>query len=571
MSTRSSHDELPKRSTTKIKTFLETFVLDADHKALKEHLEKNQVHQNDLDRCLLRGIQIVQQNERELSEMAEKLTILLQFGAKWNNYVLLGTQKTPYHTICKSPGDHHQLLRLMIKSSKQTIINRRDGKRRTALIYAVLNANINCLRCLIRNRADTNIGDASEPCSIIKLAICQKYQSGPLSVIRSDIFDLLVNIAVRKNKNHFKECPEYLSCAVRARNVYCINKLIKMGAPLKTITDDGFYVWTSVARMGDVELLKCLFNHGLEKESKDQDGVSILGHVVASSNIDAVRYVLDQGADIPVYTSEAHKKQCKQCNKKSLIIYLDNKQRRLDPCMIAIHNRFWEIAMLLDERGSQSCKSLYALSCAVVEGHVSMVSYLLNKYTYPLNTEYFTNHSCEHVFTVLTESLFEPTVEITKLLLDHGADPVKPMCSTTSPNALMTGICCSASSDIIAQFIRSGVNINVRSWNCRFKTILSAFEASVMFDREDVSLMLLISGSSRGVFNNSTFKVKPKLEKMMKEWNLYDNNVIPLKQRCRRVILNHLSPQADMKIKKLPLPTCLIKFLGIPELEDIVC
>ena len=571
MSTRSSHNELTTRSTTNKQTFLETCVLNADHKALEQHLVNNQVPQSDLNRCLLRGIQIVQQNERELSQMAEKLTILLQFGAKWNNYVLLPKQKTPYHTICKSPGDHHELLDLMIKSSKRTLMKRRDRNRHTALNYAVLNANINCLRCLIKNGANTNIGVASEPCSIIKHAIFQKKQAEHLSVIRSDIFDLLVNIAVRKNRNHFMECPEYLLCAVRARNVYCIYKLIEMGAPLKTITDDGFYVWTSVARMGDVKLLKCLFDHGIDKDSKDQDGVSILGHVVASGNIEAVRYVLDQGADIPVYTSEAYKKQCEQCNKKSVILRVDSKQIYQDPCLIAIHNEFWEIAMLLDERGSQSGKSLYALSCAVVEGHVSMVSYLLNKYTYPLNTEYFTNHSCEHVFTVLTESLFEPTVEITKLLLDHGADPVKPKCSTTSPNAIMAGIFCSASLDIIAQFIRNGVNINFRSWNCRFKNILSPFEASVMFDREDVSLMLLISGSSRGVFHNSKFKAKPKLEKMMKEWNLYDNNVIPLKQRCRLVILNHLSPQADKKIKKLLLPTCLIKFLGIPELEDIVC
>ena len=571
MSTRSSHNELTTRSTTSKQTFLETFVLNSDHNALKKHLVNNQVQQSDLNRCLLRGIGMVQQNERELSEIAETLTILLQFGAKWNNYVLLGTKKTPLHIICESPGDHHELLDLMIKSSKQMIMKRRDRNRHTALTYAVLNANINCLRCLIKNGANTSIGDASKPCSIIKHAIGKNFQSEPLSVIRSDIFDLLVNIAVRKNRNHFKECPEYLLRAVRARNVYCINKLIKIGAPLKTIIDDGFYVWSSVARMRDVELLKCLFIHGLDKDSKDQDGVSILGHVVASGNIEAVRCVLDQGADIPVYTSEARKKRCKHCNKNNLIINVDSEQEREDPCMIAIHKEFWEIAMLLDERGSQSCKSLYALRCAVVEGHVSIVSYLLNKYTYPLNTEYFTNYWDGFVFTVLTESLFVPTVEITKLLLDHGADPAKPMCSTTSPNAIMAGICCFASLDIIAQFIRNGVNINARSWNYRFKNVVSTFEASVMYGREDVSLMLLLSGCSRGVFNNGKVKVKPKLKKLMKEWNVYDNNVIPLQQRCRCVILNHLSPRADKKIEMLPLPACLIEFLSIPELDDIVC
>ena len=299
MKNRYSRKKKLTRSTTKTRTFLETCVLDADHKALEEHLVNNLVQQSDLDRCLLRGLRIVQRKETELSHVAAALTILLQFGAKWNSDDLLAKQKTPLHIICESPGDHHELLELMIKSSQRTIINQRDWYRRTALTYAGQTANMNCLRCLIINGVD--------------------------------------------------------------------------------------------------------------------------------------------------------------------------------------------------------------------------------------------------------------------------------MCSETSPNAIMAVICCFVSLDIIAQFIRRGVNINVRSWNYRFKNVVSPFEASVMYGRENVSLMLLISGCSRGVFHNGRFIANPKLKKMMKEWNLYDNNVIPLKQRCRRVILNHLSPQADKKIKKLPLPTCLIKFLSIPELDDIVC
>ena len=66
MSNRSSQDELPTRSTTNTQTFLDTCVLDADHKALEEHLWTNAVQQSDLDRCLLRGLQIVQQKKKEL-------------------------------------------------------------------------------------------------------------------------------------------------------------------------------------------------------------------------------------------------------------------------------------------------------------------------------------------------------------------------------------------------------------------------------------------------------------------------------------------------------------------------
>ena len=151
MSEGSSEDELPTRSTTNTQTFLETCVLEADHKALEEHLVNNPVLQSDLDRCLLRGLQIVQRKERELTHVAPALTLLLQFGAKWSSKVLLDEQKTPYHIICESPGDHHELLDLMIKSFQRTSINARDSHKRSALMYAVENDNINCIQwCTVK-------------------------------------------------------------------------------------------------------------------------------------------------------------------------------------------------------------------------------------------------------------------------------------------------------------------------------------------------------------------------------------------------------------------------------------
>ena len=82
MSKRFSENKLPTRSTTSTQTFLETCVLDADYKALEEHLMNNPVHRSDLDKCLLLGLRMVQRKERELSHVAPALTILLQSGAK---------------------------------------------------------------------------------------------------------------------------------------------------------------------------------------------------------------------------------------------------------------------------------------------------------------------------------------------------------------------------------------------------------------------------------------------------------------------------------------------------------
>ena len=573
MSNRSSQDKVPTRSTTNTPTFLQNYVFGADHKVLEEHLLNNQVRQSDLDRCLLRGLRTVQRKVRGLSHMAPPLTLLLHSGAKWNSDVMLAEQKTPYHIICESPGDHHELLGLMIKSSQQTIIDTQNFYKRTALVCAVEHANINCVKCLIANRADTNIGIKKYP----KLLSGEIKSFTPImkaiwmlrgkysSVILTDIFDLLLDAGINQHKDYFRNCTDSILCALHAGNVNCIKKLIKIGAPLNVLASDGCYVWERVARKGDVGLLKCMFKRGIDKDSTDQNGVSVLWWVVSSGNIEAIRYLLDIGVAIPTNAPEVRQTPCDQCKENRMIIDGDGDPG--DPCLMAIYENKVDIVKLLDEYGSQSCKSFATLRCAVQCGSVDVVSYLLNKYTYPLNKEYIIKDSFQSIFTLLSEHYFNSAGQITKLLLDHGADPARKMCSAASVNAIMAAIN-HGHLNAIAQYIRSGVNINFRSLYFTYGNILP-FEASVLHSRHSIAIMLLISGCSRGMFSPRKFKVNPKpdLEKLMKEWNVYKNNVIPLQLRCRCVILNHLSPRADLKIKKLPLPGCLIKFLSVPELD----
>ena len=514
----SSDNEQPTRSTTDTYTFLENCVLDADHKALKEHLVTNPVQQTDLDRCLVRGLQAVQRKERELSHVAYALTKLLHFGAKWNSDSLLDEQKTPYHIICESTGDHHELLDMMIRSCQLRMIDAEDIGMSTALVYAANNTNINCLKCLITNGAD-----------VMGKPMWRKY------------------------------------CSI--------------------------FVWSLVARLGNVELLKCLFNRGIDKDSTDQVGLGVLWWVVYSGNIEAVRYLLDIGVAVSNYAPNIRRTQCDQCKKDKLVIECKIDRHRfeedertlvvnfveedLDPCMRAISDNNLEIVKLLEKHGSQSCKSFTALRRAVIWGSVDVASYLLKKYACDLNMEYITKGSGDQSrgpYTFFTEPKRVFTAKITKLLLDHGADPAKQMCGGTSRNAIMTAICYD-NVETIAQYIRSGVNINCRSYKCANIKVLP-FENSVLHGRQSIVKMLLISGSSCGVFSLNTYKFKddiePEVKKLMKEWKVQENNVTPLKQRCRCVILNHLSPRADMKIRKLPLPGLMIKFLSIPELDALL-
>ena len=353
------------------------------------------------------------------------------------------------------------------------------------------------------------------------------------------------------------------------------------------------YVWPLVASLGDVEVLKLLFNCGLDKESTDQAGRSVLWWVVHSGNVEAVRYLLDIRVAIPNYSPDILDTQGERCKNNRLVmenrldrhrfkdgrytLVVDLDEEYQDPCTDAIRDNNLEIIKLLDERGSKSCKSFFALRRAVIRGNVDVVSYLLSKYTYDLNIEYVTyrkeSDDNRGPYTLLTEHAYVFTVKITKLLLDHGADPANPMCEAKSRNAIMTAICY-GNLKAITQYIRSGVNINFRSYDGTNRKALP-FETSVRYGRKSVVKMLLVSGCSCGVYsqrNNQNFKsnLKPGLEKLMKEWKVQENNVTPLQQRCRCVILNHLSPRADLKIGRLPLPKLIIKFLSIPELDSVL-
>ena len=562
-------NELRTGSTTKTQTFLETCVLDVDHRELRDYLMITRVQQRDLDRCLLRGLRIVQQNERKLSHVAPALTLLLLSGAKWSNDALFSDQRTPYHIICETPGDHHKLLDSMIKSSQQSIIDIKDKKGRTALLYAVQYANINCLKCLIANGADVNIGlfnlhfvqETSQYTPIMEATSKLCYANCTINV---KIFDVLLDNGVDVNKPvepHMRP----IIFAVQFGHVYCIKKLIQNGARLDIIGHKKRYAWAMIAGLGNIELLKCMFNHGIDKDSIDQNGRSVLWWVVTNGNIDAVRYLLHLGVAILSYKPELYKK-----NRFTI----HTKQEDNDPCIRAICQNKLEIVKLLEEFGSESCNFFTALRSAVIYNNIDVASYLFNKYDYPLNIEYSKDSDeSSSMYTLLTEPRSVFSVQITKLLLDHGADPAKPMSAATSPNAMMTAID-HGNLKIIAQYIRSGVGVNVRSYDCTYGNVVP-FEASVLRGYHDVTEMLLISECSCGVFsfnNNHKFKddIKPEVEKLMEEWKVQENHVTQLKQRCRSVILNHLSPRADVKIEKLPLPGWLLKFLSVSEFDVFV-
>ena len=180
--------------------------------ALEVHLKNNQIEQHVLDRCLMDGLQFVERRDRDLSQVAPTLQLLLQFGAQWKVDTLLEHRTTPYHLICKSSGDHHELLDLMLLSSGQELIDAEDSHCFTALLYAVKSENINCVRSWIVNGAYLQVPNTHT--LFFKVINILSSCSDVLQSIITDIFESLLDSS---------EANKYLSTsidfAIKSRNV----------------------------------------------------------------------------------------------------------------------------------------------------------------------------------------------------------------------------------------------------------------------------------------------------------------------------------------------------------------
>ena len=574
---------------SKTQTLIHASFMHGEHEAFKEHMENNPVHHN-FNGTLAHGIELVMSKERTLSDVAPTLIILLQNGAKLaHDHLTIPGEMTPYHVICRSTGDHQELLELMVKELGRSLLNARDDNRCTALMYAVSNANIKCVKCLIANRADVNLmndkpkdmgmlGPLIDTINLLQPKSPHSYNT------MMDIFDLLLDSGADVNIPCLYHNRTPILYAVAVKNVNCVKKLIQKGAEINCRDRAGYKVWPDVVR--DMDMLKCLIeDNDIDKNSTDKRGLSILFWAVSSCRIEPVRYLLNQGVTMTSIVLQECVEVCKNCGTNVSCHDHNAIQLLTDPYVHAIILDIVDIVKLMDEYGCQLGKSPEILSIAIHTKSVEVVEYLLCNYKYPLNYGYIEklngNKFNSGHQTFLSKACENQHVEIVKLLLVHGADPNKKYCGEKFPIVINAAIY-RGHVKYLACFIRGGVSVNTRShYSGRFRTsdladigVVLPFEAAVYENHIYVVEMLLASGCTCGIHIRNNHKLKSnigdKMQELLKEWNVFKNNVLPLKQRCRMVILNHLCPQADKKITQLPLPPQLIKYLNIPELDDIV-
>ena len=533
-------------------------------------------------------LEMLSRKKRTVLDISPTLTILLQYYAKRISAQQFDGAKTLYHIVCLSSNDHHKILELMIKKLGLTLINARDVFGCTALMYAVQNANVKCVEKLLANEANVNLISLVYQCKFqYKIAKYFRDCMNPLidsikllhpkslcsSNIMLEIFDLLLANGADVNTRCHKYNRTPLMHAATVNNVYCVKKLIDKGADIFSTDENGQTALMLAAETGSLNVLKYLIEDvHLDKNSIHKNGCSVLIWAVRSMNIKTVRYLLNLGETAVTHTPEERVEPCQHCAKS--LPYVNTDDFYLHPCIEALGSNKVDMVRLFEEYGCQSYKHLYALSQAVRLKNVTVVEYLLSNYNYPLNKEYKGSLLRWNLHTtLLTEACEAKSVEIVKVLLELGADPNVNNSVETCSSAINVAIF-KRLVEVIARFIRGGVNVNAKSFYPGIGDVLP-FEAAVWSHHIYAAKLFLVYGSSCGVFSlNKKHKCKvdvaPDLQELLEEWNVQKNNVLSLQQRCRMVILNHLSPQADQKIKELPLPPLLISYLNVPELDDIM-
>ena len=338
-----------------------------DYKEFLEQIEDNPVYEDFVD-CLAHAIKLVKSTSmtRTMSDAGPTLTMLLKYGAIWygDELVSVGTT-TPYHVICLAPGDHHELLDLMIKEIGRVLVDAEDDCENTALMYAMQSANINCVKTLIAHGADVNIlGKRGEmlygtSTKMITDMMCPLIDSINLlhpnchysSNIIMEIFDVLLDGGADVNRHcyYYRRTP--VMYAVCVGNTKCVEKLIEKGALLNTTDEFGHTVWTLAAYTGNVDMLKCLIkDNSIDKNYVDEDGLSVLYWALQSGNNEAVRYLLNLRVTITSVELQEGVEICKVCRANLSCHYVNEAQLDNDPYMLAICENKAGLVKLMEEQ-----------------------------------------------------------------------------------------------------------------------------------------------------------------------------------------------------------------------------
>ena len=430
-----------------------------------------------------------------------------------------------------------------------------DSTECTALMYAVRQGNLNCVKSLIAHGADVNVGN--KKLRDESFIAANANSSSEMHLVNPLIESIML----------LQPIPKRSSVIMKGM----FDLLLANGADIDSPGCDNRTPLMYAAAFGNTYSLSKLIEKGARHDRADDCGRSVMYWAVVGGNISTIHYLLQKRVTVENLREVPQENVCHLCGINT---GFSKDILKTDPCMKAVWLDRPDVVELIDEYRPQTFQSFAYLRCAVMGSSREVLKYLLSKHKYPLNHEYIVGddgHGEKCYKTILVDACMR-SVELVRLLLEHGADPNQNIGRDRYPNAIATAIM-EGQGEMVACLIRSGSNVNSRLWHNSMQA--SPFELSILYRNIYIAEMLLYSGCFCGVFSldikhNYKDNVKSDVVTLMKNWNVHKNNVISLQKRCRMVILNQMSPATEEKITKLPLPSILRTYLTIPELDSFV-
>uniref|UniRef100_A0A4W4FKI1 SOCS box domain-containing protein n=2 Tax=Electrophorus electricus TaxID=8005 RepID=A0A4W4FKI1_ELEEL len=166
------------------------------------------------------------------------------------------------------------------------MINKRTLKDETALLLAVSRENVRCVECLLESGADPDIANKDKETPLYKA--CEKENAA--------IVAMLLNHRATVNKNCIQGWTA-LHEAVCRNNVEICEMLVKAGAKISIPNIYGITPIFVAAQSGKLDSLRFLLKNGADINSQAADGATALYEACKNGHVPIVEFLLSQNAD----------------------------------------------------------------------------------------------------------------------------------------------------------------------------------------------------------------------------------------------------------------------------------
>ncbi|XP_022519172.2 ankyrin repeat and SOCS box protein 2 isoform X1 [Astyanax mexicanus] len=483
------------------------------------------------------------------------------------------------------------------------MINKRTLSESTALYLAVSSEKADCVQCLLDKGADPDLANKDKESPLYKA--CEKENPA--------IVAMLLNHGACVNKTSSQGWTP-LHEAVCRNNVEICDMLVKAGAKISIPNNYGITPIFVAAQSGKVDALRFLLKHGADINSQAADGATALYEACKNGHVDIVQFLLSQNADankpgktglLPIHiaaqrgndsndllTYGCTRKSDKAVKIVSLLIPATSKARvrrtGISPLHLAAERNRDDVLELLIETGfdvnamlSEERSMLYedrrstALYFAVINNNIDATTMLLEAGANPnLDT-----------FSALLVALRQGCMSTVRLLIEHGANVNAYVLThpTTFPASIMF---CMKYLTMLKYLMDNGCDA-LSCFNCVYGSNPHPPLKTRRSERDDTSQKTCVQFCE--VVSTDTYsrwagpiidvlldyvgdvKLCARLTEHLDSYPDWENikekatPPRPLMQLCRLKIHQLLGSNRVKKIKKLPVPGGLIRFLNHEE------